>query len=254
VPISATVAAACAASLAAGFEVEFADAGGTRHRELLGSCWDARFEDAVPVRSFRWAAGQRHFSGWWWSAKTGRHVGHESWLERDHAMMLDFDPEVAGFSSQPFWLSWSEDGKARRHAPDYFARMADGTATVIDVRADDQVPARDAEVFEVTARACASVGWSYRRAGAVDPVLAANVRWLAGYRHPRCLDKASAARLRELFARPAPLLAGARAAGDPLAVLPVLYHLLWAGTLATDLASAPLSGDSVVADCGGAAS
>lgn len=168
-------------------------------------------------------------------------------------MMLDFDPEVAGFSSQPFWLSWCEDGKTRRHAPDYFARMADGTSAVIDVRADDQVPARDAEVFEVTARACASVGWSYRRAGAVDPMLAANVRWLAGYRHPRCLDEASAARLRELFARPAPLLAGALAAGDPLAVLPVLYHLLWTGTLATDLASAPLSGDSVVAASEGAA-
>jgi hypothetical protein len=179
VPTSATVAAACAASLAAGFEVEFADADGTRRCELLGSCWDARFEDVVPVRPFRWSAGQRHFSGWWWSAKTGRHVGHESWLERDHAMMLDFDPAVAGFSSQPFWLSWREEGKTRRHAPDYFARMADGTAAVIDVRADDQVPARDAEVFEVTAWACASVGWSYRRAGAVDPVLAANVRWLA---------------------------------------------------------------------------
>jgi hypothetical protein len=254
VPAGATMAAACEASLAAGFEVEFADADGTRRRELLGSCWDARFEDVIPVRPFRWSAGQRHFSGWWWSAKTGRHVGHESWLERDHVMMLDFDPEVAGFSSQPFWLSWREDGKTRRHAPDYFARMADGTSAVIDVRADDQVPARDAEVFEVTARACASVGWSYRRAGAVDPMLAANVRWLAGYRHPRCLDEASAARLRELFARPAPLLAGALAAGDPLAVLPVLYHLLWTGTLATDLASAPLSGDSVVAASEGAAS
>ena len=249
-----TLADACSASVAAGFEVEFAGADGARRRELLGLCWDARFEDVVPVRPFRWATGQRHFAGWWWSAKTGRHVGHESWLERDHAMMLDFDPEVTGFSSQPFWLSWREDGRTRRHAPDYFARMADGTATVIDVRADDQVPARDAEVFEVTARACASVGWSYRRAGVVDPVLAANVRWLAGYRHPRCLDQARAARLRELFARPAPLLAGARAEGDPLAVLPVLYHLMWAGMLVTDLASAPLSGDSVVAARGGAAS
>ena len=35
---------------------------------------------------------------------------------------------------------------------------------------------------------------------------------------------------------------------------PVLYHLLWAGTLVTDLASVLLSGDSVVAASGGAAS
>lgn len=240
------------ASLAAGLEVEFADAGGTRRREPLASCWDVRFEDAAPVRPFCWPTGQRHFPGWWWSAKTGRHVGHESWLERDHAMMLDFDPEVVAFSSQPFWLSWPEAGKMRRHAPDYFARRGDGTGVVIDVRADDQIPAKDAEAFEATAQACASVGWNYQRAGVVDPVLAANVRWLAGYRHPRCLHQVRAARLREAFAGPVPLMAGARAAGDPIAVLPVAFHLLWTGVLVTDLASAPLRGESVVAAGGGA--
>lgn len=167
-------------------------------------------------------------------------------------MMLDFDPQVVAFSSQPFWLSWTEAGRTRRHAPDYFARLADGTAVVIDVRADDQIPARDAEVFEMTARACASVGWAYRRAGEVGRVLAANVRWLAGYRHPRCMNQDLAARLREVFASPGGLLAGARAVGDPLAVLPVLYHLLWTRVLVTGLVSAPLSAESAVASAGGA--
>jgi hypothetical protein len=32
----------------------------------------------------------------------------------------------------------------------------------------------------------------------------------------------------------------------------VLYHLLWTGVLVTDLASAPLSGESVVTAGGGA--
>ncbi len=104
-------------------------------------------------------------------------------------MMLDFDRQVMAFSSQPFWLSWTEEAKIRRHVPDYFARLADGTAVVIDVRADDQIPAKDAEVLEMTGRACASVGWDYRRVGVVDPVLAVNVRWLAGCRHLRCLDQ-----------------------------------------------------------------
>lgn len=167
-------------------------------------------------------------------------------------MMLDFDPQVVGFSSQPFWLSWTEAGRTRRHAPDYFARLADGTAVVIDVRADDQIPARDAEVFEMTARACASVGWAYRRGGEVGRVLAANVRWLAGYRHGRCMNQDVAAGLREVFASPGGLLAGARAVGDPLAVLPVLYHLVWTGVLVVDLVSAPLSTESAVASAGGA--
>ncbi len=245
------MAAMAPAALAAGTSAEFIDAEGGRRCERLACCWDVRFEDAAPVRPFRWAAGQRHFSGWWWSSTTGRHVGHESWLERDWAMMLDFDPQVVAFSSQPFWLSWAEPGKARRHAPDYFARLAGGTGVVVDVCADDQIPARDAEVFEMTARVCASVGWDYRRVGVVDPVLAANVRWLAGYRHPRCMNPGPAARLREVFAYPATLLAGARSAGDPLGVLPVLYHLLWAGVLVTDLVSAPLGWESVVTAGGG---
>jgi hypothetical protein len=35
-------------------------------------------------------------------------------------------------------------------------------------------------------------------------------------------------------------------AGDRLAVLPVLYHLLWRGVLGADLTSAPLSGRTAV--------
>ena len=46
------------------------------------------------------------------------HVGFESWLERDVAMTLDFDPEVVMFSSQPFWLVWAQDGEQQRRVPD----------------------------------------------------------------------------------------------------------------------------------------
>ena len=101
--------------------------------------------------------------------------------------MLDFSPRVRSFSAQPFWLLWGSGGKTRRHAPDFFVRLAGGGGVVVDVRADDRIAPEDAEAFEVTAAACELVGWGYRRVGALDPVLAANVRWLAGYRHPRCL-------------------------------------------------------------------
>jgi hypothetical protein len=61
------------------------------------------------------------------------------------------------------------------------------------------------------------------RAGVPDPVLTANVTWLARYRHPRCGGPPGLARLLlEVFAEPAPLMAGAAAAGDPIAVLPAL--------------------------------
>jgi len=85
----------------------------------------ARIGDALPVRSFRWTKGAAHFPGSWWSSTTGDHVGFESWLERDHVMAMDFDPGITGIASQPFWLHWrDEDGRDRRHAPDFFARRA----------------------------------------------------------------------------------------------------------------------------------
>jgi hypothetical protein len=47
------------------------------------------------------------------------------------------------------------------------------------------------------------------------------------------------------FAEPAPLMATAESLGNPIAVLPVLYHLLWRGELVTDL-SVPLHEASMV--------
>lgn len=205
-------------------------------REPLSSCWNVAFERVAPVRGFASFRGQRNRPGLWWFATTGEHVGHESWLERDRLMALDADPGVVGVAAQPMWLRWTaESGRLVRHAPDYFARRADGTGVVIDVRADHRIGEQDAAVFAATARLSAEVGWEYQRVGELGAVHAANLRWLAGYRHPRFAQPELAARLGEVFAEAAPLLGGAAAAGDPVAVLPVLFGMLWRGELTAEL-------------------
>jgi hypothetical protein len=222
--------------VAGGVEVEFADREGVMRREPLGGCWNLAFERVAPVRGFASFCGQRNRPGLWWFATTGEHVGHESWLERDRLMALDADPEVVRVAAQPMWLHWvTESGRPVRHAPDFFARRADGTGVVIDVRADERIGERDAAVFAATAQVCARVGWQYQRAGELGPVHAANLRWLSGYRHPRFVQPGLAAWLGELFTEPGPLLARAAVAGDPVAVLPVLFGMLWRGELAADL-------------------
>ena len=232
---------------ATGVQVVFVDEAGAKQSGALEVLWGTGFEHVSPVRSFGSFRGQRSFQGSWWFATTGGHVGFESWAERDAVMLLDFDPDVVAVSSQPFCLTWAGQRRARRHVPDFFARQADGTAVVIDVRPDELVGPDDAEVFAATRRACAAVGWGYRRVGVPDAVLAANVRWLSGFRHRRCGNALAGRELvRRVAAGPVTVADLAGCAGDRLAVLPVLYHLLWRGVLAGDLTAAPLSGRTVI--------
>jgi len=224
--------------LGGGFELEFREPGGVLRRDALNVCSGELLEDAEPVRRFHFEKGGASFAGWRWLATTGRHVGFESWLERDHLTLMDFDPAIVAVAAQPFWLHWRDEaGKPRRHAPDYFARRRDGGGVVVDVRPDDRIPARDAEAFAVTSAACEMVGWEFRRVGVADPVLMANVRWLSRYRHDRCRVPHLAAKLLAVFGECRELFAGVALAGDRLAVLPVAYHLLWRGDLSCDLAA-----------------
>lgn len=216
---------------------------GVEVRKPLDHAAEVTFEKATPVRDFPSYRGQRHFPGLYWAATTGRHVGFESWLERDHAILLDFDPQVVGFASQPFWLFWRDEasGRGRSHAPDYFARADDGTGLVLDCRPKDRVDARSAASFAAMRLACSQLGWAYRLAGEIPAVRAANLRWLVSYRHRRYGESAGLnAAVTAAFAVPAPLVAQAAAVGDPIQVLPVVFHLLWCGQLTADL-SYPLS-------------
>ncbi|MFD3659293.1 TnsA-like heteromeric transposase endonuclease subunit [Streptomyces sp. NPDC058659] len=99
--------------------------------------------------------------------------------------------------------------------------------------------------FEATRKACEVLGWEFRLVGMPDPIVVGNVRRLAGYRHPRHRLEHVDSTLLNVFAEPRPLIDGADLAGDPIAVLPVLFHLLWRHELAVDL-SVPLHAASLV--------
>ena len=169
-------------------------------------------------------------------------------------MLLDFDPDVTAVSSQPFWLHWrDDDGRARRHAPDFFVRRADGSALVVDVRPDDRIEPRDVQAFDATARMCELAGWRVHpgrrgRPGAggecalAVAVPASAERARRRRRLPRSPDG--------VFGGGRALFEGAERAGDRLAVLPVVYHLLWKGGLSAELSGRPL-GPWVAGEGGG---
>ncbi|WP_329370610.1 TnsA-like heteromeric transposase endonuclease subunit [Streptomyces sp. NBC_01483] len=227
-------------------DVGFVGADGVRRDGPLARYWGEPFELASPARKFITFKGQKNFTGDYWAATSRDLVGYESWVERDAAMALDFDPAVVALASQPFCLVWVGGERNREHTPDYFARLSDGTGVVVDVRPESLVDEEAAEVFALTARVCATVGWQFRLVGDLGQPFRANLRWLARYRHPRCHRVSVAALLREVFVEPQLLFAGADRVGDRMAVLPVLYHLLWRHELTADLVSGPLGGGTVV--------
>ncbi|MCX5122118.1 hypothetical protein OG992_33730 [Micromonospora sp. NBC_00362] len=81
------------------FEVGYVGLDDIEHRMPLTDAWSVRFERCYPARRFPQYKGQKHFPVRWWTETMGHHVGYEPWLERDHLMLLDFDPAVVAVAS-----------------------------------------------------------------------------------------------------------------------------------------------------------
>lgn len=109
-------------------------AGAPLSTQGVGGASGLKLEDFAPVRSTTAYKGQRNFSGEWWCSTNLRMVPYESWLERDHLMSMDYAPKIIGIASQPFRIDFKLPDGPRWHVPDYFARLRDGSALVVDVR------------------------------------------------------------------------------------------------------------------------
>lgn len=240
---------AAAGGIGAGIEAAFATAAG----QVTQLPWDqvavsVRFEDLAPVSAFPVVPGRRWGPGWWWSATTGRHVVHGSAAMRTQLMVLDRNPDVTGLAARPVRLLWRDtEGRVCSWVPQLFARYADGTGLLADCPSSPAAGGDGAQRARmVLEAACARVGWSYRRLEPPPAVVAANLRWLAGYRHPRYQGPPGLrAALAEAFAGLRPLADGAAAVGDALQVLPAVYHALWQGYLTMPL-DEPLHEETLV--------
>lgn len=226
-----------------GFEAVFLDpVGQTVQQRWADAAMTVAFEELPPVSAFPVIPGRRWGPGLWWSATTGRHVAAGSNAMRTQLMVLDRDPHVTGLAGRPVRLLWREKrGRVRSWVPQLFARYRDGTGLLADCPSHPEAGGERAlKAAEAVNQACEEIGWTYRRLAPLDDVLAANLKWLAGYRHPRNADRPGLTpAVVEAFTRPRPLIEGAQAAGDLLEVLPAVFHALWHGQLATDL-NAPL--------------
>jgi hypothetical protein len=223
----------------------YTDDRGRRHAIALDEADTVDFGGTRPFREPTAYRRQRNFPGWWWSVTTRSHVVYESWLERHHIIEADRDAHVTGIAGKPFALVWPSGKRQIEHAPDLFCRTFNG-GLVTDCRPVSKADADYRYKCAVTAAACQVAGWEFRLVGEPDPAWAANLRWLAGYRHPRFADPNLEELLVSFLVQPRPLAEAARQAGDSIRVLPVLFHLLWLGRLMGDL-SRPLGNGTILA-------
>lgn len=216
--------------------VRYIDAAGDEHYVRLAEAASVPFENGRMARNIPSYRDSAHTPGRYWAATTGELVEFESHLEEKWLTMLDFDAGVTGFSSQPMELDAADENGPWHHVPDIFARRADGTALLLDVknpaRLDDKAVRLQATR---TAALCERLGWDYEMVGEPPAQRWANVFELSGKRRPLYLGGGLIPRLLELAADPVPM-------GDLLSfVTPedlargVLLHLCWRQAVTFDL-------------------
>jgi len=195
---------------------------------------------AVPWRKTRSARGQAHYPGYFWSATMGAHVIYESRLELARLLLADFDRDVVAIAAQPFLLQALVAGRARRHVPDFLLAHADKSVRVVNVKpASKLAEPRIAEALSWPGRLIEGHGWQYEIWSGADPVLLANLRFLAGYRRPGLLpgdlldDVLAAVQPGDTIGGVIGRMSGVR---RPAEVKAAVLRLLWLQRLATDLA------------------
>jgi hypothetical protein len=236
---------------ASAIDAKFVDSGGgVRVMPWTQAAEEQVLERCPPVREFAVRPGRRIAPGWWWSATTGGLVHYGFGAMRTQVMFLDHDPSVVALACSPVELTWAgRGGRQVRHVPHLMARLRDGSAVLVDCAGRDGISRRLASRGQVAEAAARSVGWHYRVMGAPDPVGAANIRWLAGYRHPRHSSLLAAEVVAGAFARPRPLVEGVRELGEAMTAWPAVFSALWHGRLSAPL-QAPLHERTVAVAAG----
>lgn len=94
----------------------------------------------MPVRSVTNRYGGSHIIGQFPSLKVGSMVRFESRLEMDCLYLLDYDPLVVSFETQPLAIAYRDDKRARQYIPDVLVRFHNAAAPLLlECKPADQI-------------------------------------------------------------------------------------------------------------------
>ena len=219
--------------------VSFRDATGRVSTGELMTADPVAMADGLPWRVFRSRHGQAHYSGWYWSTTTGGHVVYESRLELARLLLADLEPRVTAIAAQPFCVTARVGGRTRRHVPDFLLIDAAGLVTIVNVKPAEQMAvAKVAAALAWAGEVFTARGWRHEIWSGTCAVLLANVRFLAGYRHPDRIDPAAVAAIGDRVTDGAGIgeVEGSLTDRFPAEVSrPAILHLVWRGVFRADL-------------------
>jgi len=180
------------------------------------------------VDSFNQRAPRKSHAGWWWSATNASHVTFRTSAERRALRQLDADPDVTWITRAPIRLV----ATGTVTVVPFVAERQDGSAVVLPPRWEGERAAAEVKLMQTF---LVHVGWDTIVLPALSAAEDTNLRWLAGYRHPRNLIAGFGRELLSQAVSPSPLMQLASRIGEPEAVLPCLYHFLWSRQLIANL-------------------
>ncbi|MFJ5104722.1 TnsA-like heteromeric transposase endonuclease subunit [Streptomyces sp. NPDC088554] len=196
------------------------------------------FEERDPVWQPKAYPGRRAQMGWWPETASGRRVGFSSLARGRIALLLDFAPDIRTFSSWPMRLVWPHaDGSERTMVPDFFARRCDGAGLLVACPPADGSSRKWDTHQAVLGQVCVQADWHLATPQVPDSPAMAVLAMLGEYRTVPAPRPDLEKQLLEAFARPRPLEEGVASVGDPIALLPWAYHLMWRQLLCLDFAS-----------------
>ena len=210
-----------------------------RDGDVVQWCWRDRgappLDELSPIRTPRSSSRNRHIPVSAYSMTNAGVVHLESGLEHDLVRRLDRDPTIRRMVAQPFRLQWTAAGPAS-HVPDLLTIDHAGVVTVWDVRAVDEQDDDFRVRGRITRDGCAIAGWRYEVFSGLETVERMNLLWLHGFRRrPPWTDRYENC-IRAMAATGNVTIGALFGADDGSEeVKPVVWHLLWAGDLRTDM-------------------
>ncbi|MDX2962029.1 TnsA-like heteromeric transposase endonuclease subunit [Streptomyces acidiscabies] len=216
--------------------VRYADSAGHQHLVRLEEAADVPFEDGRMVRAIPSHRDQGHMPGQYWVAKWGDFAEYESVLESRWLTLLDFDPQVTAFVTQPLEFVAIDARGAWQHTPDVFVRHRDGSVLLLDVKNPELRDDPDVLLQEErTRRTCERLDWDYAMVSEPSEQRWVNVDLLSSARRPLHLGADLVPRLLELAREPVEIGELIRFMEYPDLARAVLYHLMWHQRIVTDL-------------------